>query len=510
MIMRPATVFVAVMLLLLAGPGLMQTVSLLLAGDPAGELRALWSAAPADGGAGTGRNLGFEQRLEERSPVVRWAKRAYAPAVDEILDRGNARVVFGRKNWLFYRQAVDYVTGPPLGSAAARRLGLPGAGDPLTAIVDFHRQLEAAAVELMLVPVPVKASVYPERLWQGADPFALPNNPGFEGLVAELTADGVRVHDLGPALLAAKREGRQLFLAQDTHWTPEGMVLAAETVAAAVRSLPLWQELAAGTEPFDHRQVEFHGTGDLAGMLAYARWRPPPDARVVLTQVIATRRGQGPRSEQSPILLLGDSLTGVFSDPGLGLGGRGGFAEHLASRLELPIDVIAMPAGGASRGRRALALRPRPLAGKRLVIWQLTQRDLMFAAEGWPKTPLPPDRDAPGTGDVEERFEVLAWLVETTPLPEAMDYADCLIVSRFRRVDGRMPGSGGRTASDLMTLGWGIRDGRPTPAASFQPQSFFRLVLEPLPADVDLERSCWLDAVGLESRPWWIVEAERQ
>ena len=509
---RPATLFVALMLLCLATPGLIRIVSLAAAESPAADLRALWSAVAAGAGGETGRHQGFEERLEEGSAVVRWAKRFYAPIVDQTLDRGNARVVFGRKNWLFYRQAVDYVTGPPISSeTASRRLELPaGGGDPTAAIVDFHRQLQAAGVELLVVPVPVKASLYPERLWQGADPFSLPNNPGFARFVAELESAGVRVHDLAPALLEAKREGRQLFLARDTHWTPGGMMLAAETVAAAVRGLPLWRELATDAEPFDQRHVEVAGAGDLDGMLAYAPWRRGRPERAVLTQVIATRTGQGPRSTKSPILLLGDSLTGVFSDPELGLGQRAGFAEQLAARLELPVDVIAMPAGGASRGRRALALRPRPLAGKRLVIWQLTQRDLMFAAEGWPTTPLPQGREDPGAVDAGRRFEVLAWLVETTRLPETMDYADCLIVSRFRRVDGALPGSGRNTVDDVLTLGWGIRDWRPTAAASYQPQTFFRLVLEPLPEEIDLERTCWLDTVGLKRRPWWIVEAERQ
>ena len=503
--------FIFFMLIVLATPALMQALSLITADDPVAELRALWAGDVTVTGDG-GRHQDFEDRLEESSAITRWARRLWAPAVDQALDRGNARVVFGRRNWLFYRQAVDYVTGPPIGSgAASRRLEPPDTGaGPAAAIVDFHRQLQAAGVELLVVPVPVKPSLYPERLWQGTDPFALPNNPGYAGFVASLETAGVKVFDLGPTLLDAKREGRQLFLARDTHWTPGGMALAAETVAKAVRGLPLWPDLAAGAEPFDERQVEFEGAGDLAGMLAYAGAKPGRPERLVLTQTIATRSGLSPLSRESPILLLGDSLTAVFSDSRLGLGQRGGFAERLASRLRLPIDVIAMPAGGASRARRALALRPRPLAGKRLVIWQLTQRDLMFAAEGWPLVPLPPDRDDVVSAGDGERFEILAWLVETTRLPETMDYADCLIVSSFRRVDGAMPGSAQNTAGDVMTLGWGIRDWRPTPAASFEPQAFYRLVLEPLPESIDLERTCWLDTVGLEERPWWLVEAESQ
>lgn len=55
---------------------------------------------------------------------------------------------------------------------------------------------------------------------------------------------------------------------------------------------------------------------------------------------------------------------------------------------------------------------------------------------------------------------------------------------------------------------WGVRDGTPTAAASFRPNRLHRLLLAPMPEEVDLEQTCWLDDVGLRSRPWWVVEVE--
>ena len=107
------------------------------------------------------------------------------------------------------------------------------------------------------MPVPVKPTLHPERLWEGADPFSLPNNRGFADFLAKLKTAGIQVLDLAPPLLAAKREGLSLFLPRDTHWTPETMALAAKAVATKVRSLPLWTSLAPSVEPFDHRQVAF-------------------------------------------------------------------------------------------------------------------------------------------------------------------------------------------------------------------------------------------------------------
>ena len=507
--------FVVPMLACLMIPALLQAAAELGRSGRVEVLRDLWSLAsarlvPGVGSVSAAPTLAaIERRLEADSLVVRWARRFYAPAVDGVLKRGNPKVVFGRRNWLFYRQAVDYVTGPPIGSTAARRLlTLPrDLGEPAAAIIDFQRQLQRAGVELLVVPVPVKLTLHPERLWAGADPFSMPNNRGFAGFVAELEAAGVRVLDLAPPLLEAKRGGMSLFLSRDTHWTPPAMALAAQSVATAVRGLPLWAALEPASEPFDHRLVAFEGGGDLHAMLAYAPYEAPRrPLRFVVEQVIATSRGRGPRDQDSPILLLGDSFTNVFSSGELGLGQRGGLGEQLASQLGLPIDVIALPAGGASRSRKALALRPRPLRGKRLVIWQFTQRDLLFATEGWTPTPLTETAEPAAASAVpERRYEVLAWLEKTTGLPQPMDYADCLIVSRYRKVDGDLPGS--RT---IDVLRWGVRDGKPTAAARYRPKAVHRLVLSPLPQAIDLERSCWLDAVGIGSRPWWVVRVEPQ
>ena len=495
---RSPSVFVVLMSACLVAPGWIQaTIEL----TTTGRIEAL--AGLLDLAAARTSRQDFENSLESRAELTRWASRHYAPAADGLLERGNARVVFGNDGWLFFREAVDYLTGPAIDTS-----GAPELGTAMSVIIDFHRQLEAAGVDLLVVPVPVKATLHPERLWSKTDPSALPNNPGFGQFVATLQQAGVAVIDLAPAWLAAKQQGASLFLPRDTHWTPIAMSIAADTVAARAQQRPAWADLEAQARPFDTRQVTFSGRGDLYDMLAYAPWqRKLRPMRLDLSQVIANRFGQGPRWRESPVLLLGDSLTNVFSSSELAMGQRAGFAEQLAARLKMPIDVIAMPAGGASRSRQALALRAAPLAGKRLVIWQFTQRDLLFAADGWVQTPLDTSPASTETPDrVDAQYEVLAALAKTTRLPEKLDYADCLIVSRYRKVDGDLPGP----PRPIDVVQWGVRNWIPTTAAGYRVNALHRLVIRRLPPEIDLERTCWIDDVGLESRPWWVVEIEPQ
>ena len=94
---------------------------------------------------------GFEAGLEERSWLVRWTRQSYGALVDRVFQRGNRLVVFGEDGWLFHRESVDFVTGPDFSRQRARRVfGMPNQPvDPLTTVVDFHRQLGAMGIELV-------------------------------------------------------------------------------------------------------------------------------------------------------------------------------------------------------------------------------------------------------------------------------------------------------------------------------------------------------------------------
>ena len=45
----------------------------------------------------------------------------------------------------------------------------PELADPIPAIVDFQKQLKARGIDLLVVPVPPKAAIYPEKILPGFD-----------------------------------------------------------------------------------------------------------------------------------------------------------------------------------------------------------------------------------------------------------------------------------------------------------------------------------------------------
>lgn len=449
----------------------------------------------------------FEDELAEGSWLTALARRSWAPAVDATLWRGSSQVVFGRTGWLFYRRGVEFVAAPAFDGARARRLlgsaepGDGAAADPdaaFEAVVDYRDRLAERGIELIFLPVPVKPTIYPERLAGGADPTSLPDNPGVERLLRRLREAGVEVVDPAPALLAAKLRGEKVFLPLDTHWTPVGARLVAELVAERVRSLA--RPALPPPTPFDTRRVRIECRGDVYDMLPYAEAGRLFEAREVeIRQIAETPAGAGPRDVASPVLVLGDSLSGVFSDPALGLGRRAGFPELVAAELGMSVDWIASPGGGAAQARRALALRSGGLAGKRVVVWQVTRRDLLFSADGWPRVDLPAPT-AQADAHEDETYRVLAWVVEASRWSGPLDYRDCLSIVHYRLIEGTVPGA---EDGELFVAHWGWRRFRRTAVGSVKPRTVHELVLRRLPREHSLESTCWIDTVGMDRVPWW-------
>ena len=170
-----------------------------------------------------------------------------------------------------------------------------------------------------------------------------------------------------------------MYLNQDTHWTPEGMQVAANALLQAL------DDDLHGSGGLAARPVHVTCKGDLYDMLGlpdYLR-APLPCQSVTVRQVIdATGRPVEP-DPRSPVVLLGDSFTNIYSLAEMGWGDHAGLGEQIALGLGRPLDVIALNDGGVNTARANLARRPDALAGKRLVIWQFAARDLVVKNGEW-------------------------------------------------------------------------------------------------------------------------------
>ena len=307
----------------------------------------------------------------------------------------------GLDGWLFFDQELDHVaSGRFWGDRAAEvsRATNPEFADPLPAILDFHVQLQTAGVELLLVPVPPKAMIYPdfvseimaERLSKSNPLLRL--DPAHQEFYALLRDHGVPVLDLTNAFIQERLADQgPLYCRQDTHWSGVGCVVAAREISALVREMPWYAEV--GANEFNQRWQDVEISGDLWRALD----KPELERETVSLRQVGreTSMGQEPvePDQASPVILLGDSHNLVFQAGG-DMHARGaGLADQLALELGLPVDLIAVRGSGATPARINLFRRaqrnPDYWQDKKLVIWVFTAREFTHA-DGWRVVPIAP------------------------------------------------------------------------------------------------------------------------
>lgn len=298
---------------------------------------------------------------------------------------GTSLVIPGLEGWLFLRSELRHVgVGQFWGAAAARvsRAVTPDKADPLPAIVDFHAQLQAREIELLLLPVPCKAVIYADQVVSPVGHERL--DVVHREFYRELATRGIGVLDVTEHFLQERARGARLFCQTDSHWSP----LACQMTAQLVKR-HIGERAWLPARPLDLQIT--NETRTIMGDLSDGRGSEELPARTLSSAVHELLE-----DKSSPILLLGDSHTLVYHAGQDLHGGRAGLADQLACELGLLVDVIGVRGSGATPARVNLLRRnkatPGYLAGKRLVIWCFAAREFTEST-GWSRVPLgPPSR----------------------------------------------------------------------------------------------------------------------
>ncbi|HMJ07009.1 MAG TPA: hypothetical protein VK474_12185 [Chthoniobacterales bacterium] len=457
------------------------------------NLRDLWNLLPH------AEDLkSAEKALESDSVVSQWLLPPVQSVLVGRLRAGTEQVYLGRDGWLFYRPDVDYVTGPPF--LAPSRLEQRGHAariqpDPIKAIVQFRDQLAARGIDLLVLPIPTKATLEGEKLSAKAPRDIALQNSSFAEFKTRLAAAGVDVFDPTPSLMRQKATAPDapLYLQTDTHWRPETMALVAQQAAATLKLLPTRRE------DLQTSKEEITALGDVARMLKLPAGLSVYRPETVAIQQVTIGNGLWRPSSDADVLLLGDSFANIFSLAALGWGESAGFAEHLSLALQgRPLDCILRNSDGAFATREMLAnelARGRDrLAGKKLVVWEFSARELAFG--NWKLLDLQlghpaaarfyspaPGKEVEVTGTVEA--------VSSIPRAGTVPYRDHIMAVHLAdiahsRTDLKelpndvLPESAVRdqgSALQAVVYLWSMRDNIWTPAARLRPGDQVRLRL---------------------------------
>lgn len=293
-----------------------------------------------------------------------------APAAGAIGLKGDA------EGWFFLQAELQHVGKgefwkQPWADVAAAK------ADPRPVIEAYHKALAEAGVKLILVPVPPKAVIYPEMLTSkvkmdgevpaGDATFAIAE------FYAPLEAAGVEVIDLEPVLKAerAKNPGEKLYCEQDSHPSPYTCELIAKSIFESLKD-EAWVEDAKAGEFAVSKPEKAEVTGDLA-----AGYSPPKE--MLNVRYAGKPDGKGgvekvePTDKTSPVVVVGDSHTLIFSEGGDMLLSGAGITDHLQALLGFAVYRQANKGSGvdAARGQlaRTAAQTPGFYDNKKVVVW---------------------------------------------------------------------------------------------------------------------------------------------
>jgi alginate O-acetyltransferase complex protein AlgJ len=286
--------------------------------------------------------------------------------ITSLLGWGNAAVIAGEGGWLFPRASAPAASG--IDETAAR--------------------LRAGGATLIVVSVPAKAAIYPERL-HASHSGGLERDPAVAAAQQKLTADGALLFDLGPVLYALKTGGaggEALFRAQSSHWSPRGVERAAAAVAAFVQQIPGYAALPL--HPLHPSLVRYTLTDpleDLATAYDSRRWHAahPPEPLHFIRLLDASQQPLAP-DPASPVVLIGGDEIRIYDDPTLTPssdapppGGRlsAGFAQYLGIYLSASLDVHTAQSPTAAAAQWLETRSEGDRAGKKFILWVVTDRE---------------------------------------------------------------------------------------------------------------------------------------
>jgi alginate O-acetyltransferase complex protein AlgJ len=301
----------------------------------------------------------------------------------------NAAVIAGVEDWLFLSSDIRFLSlGQFWGADAAKvsRAHKLESADPVPAIVDFHDQLKSRGIDLVLMPVPPKPAIYPEKILPDLDLHGDTAAPYLGRFYDDLRKHGIDVVDLSSVFLQNRaNEHGPVYCKTDTHWSGLGCVLAAQNIKDKVR------EKLAGQPRQDYaaewKEITIEGDlGDLAGPNIK---KPEPEKIAVRTIGDKATGSAISPDPNSPLLIIGDSHTLVFHDF---LGDKSGLLDELAYETGFAPDLIGTRGSGSTSVRISLYRRARKdpgyLAKKKMIVWCFAAREFTESDQGWDKVPV--------------------------------------------------------------------------------------------------------------------------
>ncbi|GEM47006.1 alginate O-acetyltransferase AlgX-related protein [Deinococcus cellulosilyticus] len=288
---------------------------------------------------------------------------------------GRPGVLVGKEGWLFTTEEFQFFKN----EAQETR-------QKLETIQQVQQQLKAQGTELVVALIPAKTRVYADKLGRYPMPsYTLKRYFSFrDGLLQA----GIPAPDLLTPLIQARNSG-EVFLHTDTHWTPFGASVVAESVKTALDQL----QLNLPTTAFETRDsAEIQHSGDLLKYIPLGPYQdqgPQPDHFTEkVTEQASTDSsallGDAPDDASD---LLGDSAGVPVALVGTSYSFNPKFHFEGALKQALQVDVLNMALEGKGpmvpmqEYLKSSAWKDTP---PKVVVWEIPERFLPVHYEETP------------------------------------------------------------------------------------------------------------------------------
>jgi hypothetical protein len=276
-----------------------------------------------------------------------------------------------------------------------------------SALLDYRDQLKRKGIELIFVPVPPKAVIFPDKLAKdlkikvrGKKPARL--DSALEATYDALRSKGLNVIDPTDALLA-NRENKKLgpiFPKSAPVWAPRGAETTASLIGGSLKGAK-WANQPGKEEALITEAASLTYSGPLFSTTAVTETLA---ARNIGRTADGKMRSVTFSTGGHPLALIGDNTLLAWREANNPAGSNGAFAslaDQLAFELQTTPDLFPGKADGrnAPRSRilRDISNGKNPLSNTKTLVWVIQATDL--ALSDWRRIPLRLEvkASAPGT-----------------------------------------------------------------------------------------------------------------
>ena len=330
--------------------------------DTTSDVRLQTLASMQDACPETDATRKFRAELEKKLAKLPKEQNAWSNAGSKL-----------EENFLWFRRNANYLVAGDIASQDSLH-------NPLPRMVELKQYLDSLGIQLLVIPVPVKEEVYADKLIPGTPADACVNVNG-QKFIRQMLEAGIDVMDLYPALKAARAGDEPphfSYQRYDTHWALPGMLAAMEQIATRVTQYSWYAESGAQPGSLAMKDTVVLREGDLVAHLPDAE-KAKYTADTLAGMKIYKGENAYKGGKNAPILLMGDSFTGVFESVDQKSGGPGSL---LAYATGLDVQVLTSWGGGPGIYHRMMKMK-KDMQSKRLVVYMMTARDFWQSPMEW-------------------------------------------------------------------------------------------------------------------------------